>query len=109
EAVDIPAEVAEISLKLGRVSIPAAKHEAAIGSQSRNRDQSPAREIHSDRHVSVECRRDEPAVLLVGPAVIGAHEPSGIARVGAAKLCATMPATVEHRLDARIAIADDND
>src|SRR5262249_26341888 len=45
---------------------------------------------------------------LVGPPVIGANEVTSIAGFGTTDLCATVPATVQQRMDGPIVVADDD-
>ncbi|MGB7025472.1 MAG: hypothetical protein WBD73_16905 [Candidatus Acidiferrales bacterium] len=107
--IEIPAGVAEIGLEARRVPVPGREDDAGIGLDA-GRDEAE-RGLVERAVIGFALARNvlQRTVVAVGPAVIGAHEPLGVAVVDATHAVAAVAAHIEQRVEPSLPVAGQDD
>ena len=108
KGVEIPRHLAEIIAQRRRLGIEGGEPQPLVIVELRHRREAPAVAVELVMIGLLQIRHaGQPAVIAVGPAVIGAGEARGVAAVGAAQPVAAMPADIEKGVHLAAGVAHD--
>ena len=106
ERIEVPGHFAEVVAQWRRLRVEGGEQQSLVAVQLRNRHQTPVLALQFAAVEFPQIRHpDEPAVVAVGPAVIGAGEARGVAAIGAAQPIAAMPADIKESAHPAVTVA----
>ena len=110
ESIEIPAHLTEVFGQSRRLRLEGGEPQPLVAVELPHRDETPALSIQFVVVGFSQIRHaDQPAVIAIGPAVIGTGECRGIADLGAAQTIAAMAADIEERANLTRCVTDDQD